>query len=102
MGDHEIEELGVEVGVGDVVHLVDLGAVIHMDVVVAGVGRKSFCYVLIRLLNDLRLGSLPGLGAGEGGRLDIGLVYGGGRGGQAGVGVGGFYLKFIIDDFGVS
>ena len=32
---------GVEVGVGDVVHLVHLGAVLYLNIVVAGVGRKS-------------------------------------------------------------
>ena len=32
---------GVEVGVGDVVHLVYLGVVLYLDIVVAGVGRES-------------------------------------------------------------
>ena len=43
-------------------------------------------------MNILRLGSLSRLGAGEGGGHDLGLVDGGGGGGQAGVRGGGLHL----------
>jgi len=99
VGDHEGP--GVEVSVGDGVHLVDLGIVLYVEVVVACVGRKSFSNVGIRFLNILRLGSLSRLSAGEGGGDDLGLVDGGGGGGEAGVRGGGLHLKFVIDYLGV-
>ena len=60
MGNHE--GLGVEVSVGDGVHGVDLGVVLHPHVVVAGVGGQSadnnnslrlYCHRDIDLQSDL-------------------------------------------------
>ena len=58
MRNHEFEKLGVQVGVGDVVNLVDLGGVLHMDVVVAGVGWKSeddINYIFYKKCNETLL-----------------------------------------------
>ena len=95
------EGLGVEVCVGDGVHRVDLGLVLHPHVVVTGVGGQSFCNVWICLLNLLRL-SLSWFCVGKGSWDDLAFVNGRGRGGETRVRVWWFYLNTTVLMFAQS